>query len=410
MPIPNRLPSRRLKRIFRFSFLFLFTVSWSYRPAFSKEIWIPVQTRASWAPDESWGPHFGKGQSRFASTWFGRPYLSMGDSLFSGDSTGEVWTAIAYQKRYMYGIPTPLSIGSGGKVAWGNLIRSDSGEPWISPTGMYRNPTALRISGEKNILYGNGYETIALSTDGGQTSSIKFVGGGYGSIVSMLGGLFGGWEFAATQGRGIVVSRDHGSNWTTLNSIASSFTDMDCATHLSGEYLNFEQRPYQQIVWGINRYSSGTPILLKILPGYSEIDSANVHCQEISGISSAIVSAFAVNHYWRTWDYKYPSLVWLGTWGQGLFVSKDEGKTWVADNEGLNSLFVEDIWISTRGTALVLTKGGLFRKAETNPTSVKSRIQTAKKVSPESIFPGTRMLRSKSGKPYTIDGRGILIR
>ncbi len=382
-------------------------IPWSNRPAFSKDLWVPVQTRASWAADESLGPHFGKGQSRFASLQYGRPYLTMGDSLFFGDSTGAVWTAIAYQKKYVYGGQTPLSLGYGGRVAWGNLIRQDSQAPWISPIGMHRYPTALRILGEKIILYGNGYETIALSNDGGQTSSIKFVGGGYGPIVSMLGGTWGGWEFAATQGRGIVISRDHGSNWTTLNSIASSFTDKDCATHLSGEYLNFEQRPYQQIVWGINRHSSEQPILLKILPGYTEFDSANVHCQEIPGISSATVSAFSVNHYWHTWDYKYPSLVWLGTWGQGLFVSKDEGKTWVTDNEGLNSLFVEDIWISTSGTALVLTKGGLFRKTETNPTSVKSLLQTSQNVSTEVIFHGTRVLRSKSGTPYSIDGRGI---
>lgn len=385
-------------------------VPWSYRPAFSKEIWIPVQTRASWAPDDSWGPHFGKGQSRFASTWFGRPYLSMGDSLFSGDSTGEAWTAIGYQKQYLYKSPTPLSIGYDGWVAWGNLIRSDSGAPWINPTGMPGYPTALRILGENRILLGFGYETILLSSDGGQTLNRKFVGGGYSSIVSMLGGTWGGWEFAAIERRGIAFSVDHGSNWSTLGTKLSSYSDRDCATVLNGDYLTLEQRPYQQIVWGINRYSTGQPILLKILPGYFEFDSVTVHCQEISGISSDIVSAFAVNHDWFTSGYKIPGLIWLGTWGQGLFVSKDEGKTWVADNEGLNSLFVEDIWISTRGTALVLTKGGLFRKAETNPTSAKSLMQTTKKVSPDAIIYGTRVLRSKSGTPYTIDGRGILIR
>jgi hypothetical protein len=270
--------------------------------------------------------------------------------------------------------------------------------------------------GEKQILLGSGYETILLSSDGGQTLSRKFVGGGYGSIVSMLGGTWGGWEFAAMERRGIVFSVDHGSNWSTLGTKLSSYSDRDCATVLSGAYLTLEQRPYQQIVWGINRYSTGQPILLKILPGYFEYDSVTVHCQEIPSISSSTVSAFAANYDWSDSHGIYNSsnffqnFLWIGTWGQGLFVSKDEGKTWASDNEGLDNLFVEDIWISTRGTALVLTKGGMYRKVVSLTSSVQSLTVKGKHKWTQAFSQGTPVLRSKSGTPYTIDGRGILIR
>jgi hypothetical protein len=338
----------------------------------------------------------------------------MGDSLFYGDSTGEVWTAIAYQKRYMSGSPTPLSVSYGGGVAWGNLIRKDSNAAWVSSLGDYRYPTALRILGYNRILHGNGYANILLSSDAGQSWSTRYESGSNGSIVSMVGGTWGGWEFAAPQGKEIVFSRDQGRSWNTLSSALSSPTGMDCATHLNGDYLALEQRPYQQVVWGVNRYSNGHPILLKILPGYYGYDLVHVNCQEIPGLFRATISAFAVNYDWRlsTDIYKSPNyyrnFLWIGTWGEGLFVSQDEGKTWVADNEGLNNLFVEDIWTSERGTVLALTQGGLFRRVAASPSSVKNVTQKSKRKLPEAIFSGTRVLRSKFGTSYTVDGRGAL--
>jgi len=61
--------------------------------------------------------------------------------------------------------------------------------------------------------------------------------------------------------------------------------------------------------------------------------------------------------------------IYAGSFGMGIFVSHDQGKTWKAMNEGLSDRFILSLVVDQKGTVYAGTvRGGLFRTKEDGTT------------------------------------------
>jgi hypothetical protein len=361
----------------------------------AQNTWTPLPNRASWAVDSSWGP--GKGGSRFASGSNGNPYLSMADSLFYGNDGGKTWTGVAYQKNYAFKRPMPVAVGSPGHIAWGNQVSSDSGHTWILPSDFSMLPSALCLLSNDGILAGRIGDEMFQSADLGKTWVQVIKTMDFGTFLDIQPTM-NTWVFAAPQLTPPQFSRDNGLTWTTLRSnLKSAFTIQTVS------YMALETRHYQESVWLLAGARSGYPCLVDITVSGGE-DSLNAVQTWIFGIPEDSISAFAV---WNDWGTGSVSL-WLGTWGAGVFVSKDRGKTWKPDNSGLGDPFVEDLWVSKDGAMLVLTKAGMFRRDAPISSPVLQPLQHKSGMGQRLGFSG--LPGSTKGKVYRLDGRTVVHR
>jgi photosystem II stability/assembly factor-like uncharacterized protein len=356
--------------------------------------WMPLPNRASWAVDSSWGLRIDKGGSRFASGFFGDPYVSLGDSLFLGNDGGKTWTGIAYQKSYAHRRPMPISVGTPGLIAWGNKVSPDSGRTWIRPADYDRLPSALSVLIDNTILAGRVGDEMIQSADSGKTWAQVIRAMDFGTFLDIQETI-GSWIFAAPQLAPPLFSRDVGRTWSPLRSnLKSPFTIQPVT------YMAVETRHFQQSAWLVAGARTGYPCLVEV-PIWGGEDSLEAVQTWISGIPENIISAFAV---WNDWNSGVVKL-WLGTWGSGLYVSTDKGKTWQPDNAGLSDPYVEDLWVSKDGAMLVLTKSGMFRRGTPTTSIVIKPRGHSSGAGKRMAVPG--LLRSATGGLYRADGRNV---
>lgn len=373
---------------------FLFAVLWSGISLSAQGLWTAIPTPASWAPDTSFGLRATKAGSRFASSFHGNPYATFGDSLFVGDPEGLTWKGIAYQKNHVRVRPLPLSVGQyNGNLAWGAKFSIDSGRTWSDSIASGRQPSALGVLNEPGWITGGMNDILFLSSDTAKTWKMVHDGKTFGYTLD-LQVTWNDQVFASSESGPSLFSRDGGNTWTVLDSTLKTRIAMGRTSNIAVEY-----RAYTETVWLLAGKTSGYPNLVEIPMGIST-DSLPAIQHWIFGVPEYGISAFAVGHVIQTGQ----TTLWLGTWGNGLYRSVDRGKTWVRDNQGLQDLHIEDIWVSNSGTTLVLTKEGLFRREGTGITSISNKANNPRPIRFLSAS-GKRLFQTAKGNSFGIDGR-----
>ncbi len=378
---------------------FLMAVLWSGITLSAQGVWTAIPTPASWAPDTSFGLRATKAGSRFASSYSGIPYATFGDSLFVGDSEGKTWKAIAYQKNYVRVRPLPLSVSPSNEIiAWGAKFSLDSGRTWSDSIASGRQPSALCVLNDPGIITGSMNDILFLSPDTAKTWKMVHDGRTFGYVLD-LQATWNDLVFSSSESGPSLFSHDGGNTWTAMDTLLKGKLVTGRTSNLA-----LERQSFQEVVWLLAGRTSGYPSLVEIPIG-SPSDSLKAIQHWINGVSEYGISAFTVGHVIQT----DRTTLWLGTWGNGLFFSVDRGKTWVRDNQGMSDLHIEDIWVSNKGTTLVLTKEGLFRREATGITSI-----SMKKSGPKPIrflsASGQRHLQTTEGNPIGADGRILKVR
>jgi hypothetical protein len=329
--------------------------------------WTRIAQRISWTPDLSWGPRpFGaKGPSRLVESGEGRLFLTVGDSLYVGMDGGRVWEAVPISSEsYNYGRRLALAANLSGLVLWGERISHDFGRTWDPP----RIPvTSLAdvysIVGDR-ILGGGMYDFIIRSEDAGLTWKHVHQGRTYGTIMDFAY-TWKGWYLAAPQTDQVLASRD-GIAWTDLATQVTKVSGPGApgGNGLAASILTVENMAYDQILWMVERTMSGKPSLAEIRIG---VPYGGIRNDSLSLVRHAAVTApdSAVTSF-GIYSANGGNLatLWLGTWGQGVFMSHDRGETWQAWNAGLGDLHVEALLVPRHGwndSVYALTPDGLYR-------------------------------------------------
>jgi hypothetical protein len=327
--------------------------------------WTRIQNSKVWAADSSWGPGFGRGDSRFAATNANNIFLSLGSRLLLGDETGLIWKVISSQQEDILNRPFPLATSADGKfIYWGAKFSKDGGQSWNSLGNSGTFNTSYGILEGNRVLAGGGYDALYLSTDAGLTWKEVHFGKTYGNIIGIIT-TWSNMVFAAPGGDRILVSKDKGTLWTPLNVTLKGQPPQPNLELGRTSYLTMEQKAFQQILWWVVKTQDHTLMIFES-PLLFESDSMSVIPHSSSQLPDSSVTAFTVKHNTRT----NQTTIWLGTWGQGIFISQDRAKTWIQVNTGLTDLHIEALWVSDQGTALALTRSGLFRITGTPQSSI----------------------------------------
>jgi photosystem II stability/assembly factor-like uncharacterized protein len=367
----------------------------SPQPQWKKITQVPILNQ-----DDSWGLSANNhASSRMASDPQGNLFISQGTSLYLWTAAvdqgwgagGQTWKEVARESRRTEHFHIPLAVGGEGKVLWGDWSSKNGGASWsISPSNYF----AAFAFGPKGTSLGAWSTAIYRSVNGG--TEWTFVYNYLESFSNIRGLAFtpSGWAVASPDGGRLLMSRDTGATWVPLDSMPTFNGWRTSASLLTAEKGNGGES-----AWYITDPVQGGMVTCVELRKKNDF-MVNHHPANTDFPDSAVTAlqAYAV----------YPSqlILWLGTWGQGVFVSRDRGQTWQRSNDGLNSLYVEAIDVSSSGTVHVLAKGGLFTGSASAPASIGKR-DAGLRGNGKSAGPGgaVPLFEIAGGRSFRADGR-----
>lgn len=398
------------RRLSNLCFLILVTV---YTKSFS--YWTQLLNETQLNKAGKWGNEY---IQRSAEIKF-MPYsdlvfVAIGDSLFMGTESGSHWKNISNgvksNPNLNFLLPHPvLQVGEySSDIYWNDRISIDSGKSWSHPiTKNLIHPTAMcfSASGFAHILLASQEGYIFLSTDSGATFLKQiFNGSVYTPVTNFTKAFFGNLIIAQANSGSSQISFDAGVTWRLFNSLPQkrsnnvSQNSLNPPIQFYPEIFQTERFAYQEILWLINNNPDGTRQLYKIKPHYYSLGalliepSPNKNNGWPDSPITRLESAPDAIKYddSPTW---YPSPLYLGTWGQGVFVSNDRGLSWHSQNQGLTDLHIDALTVLNSGVAIAMTPVGLFRWVP----------ETAA-IHPRKLTPPQTIISTKNAR-YLINGK-----
>jgi hypothetical protein len=367
--------------------------------------WTRIAGSDSWKPDASWGPLAYGRIPRLITDGAGGLYLSQGDSLFIGESGGTVWKASSLAQATPTRDFKPILAQPDGLVLWGSWRSPDRGLTWTRiPEYM---PASYGRHGEY-FLAGQSYDQILLSSDTGQTWKSTRFGRTYGNIIGFASSRKG-WCFAMSTGGQIQASRD-GAAWADAWYLVKGHLPPSQTEGLVATIFAMENTALDQVLWVVQRRWKTKKYVVAELrfpqgpigPGSDSLELFEHPSSDLPDPAINAITALAVSNP----DGGSQATLWLGTWGQGVWVSRDRGETWRSANQGLADLHVEALCFARNGwndPVLALTSDGLYR-TEGATTGMSSDGWPRRKAARRSGT-GAGRLRSPAGAWYRSDGR-----
>lgn len=403
----------------------------------SDELYTSIDEGENWSKNNSFPNIYGGAHSflNFDSTIIARPY----NGLYISFDNGESWnvrngnlpldTLLHYIEWQVDTIITPTHLTDltiyndilyAGTDSLGLLFSKNLGLTWsrldsISP--IKTNINSLHIDKNKIMLATN--VGVLISTDSAQ-SFIQINLGEY-NIISKIYSNEG--KYYATSYEGIFIS-DDGYNWDNTNDGLSykhittlGFTDnkIFTGTYRDGIYYSFFDNPY----WiPSNRGFNKLKILsmtnfdeelyvgtaLSYVYKYQKdldnwyIQNPNIYFSDIHELfpqndvlwaaTNNGVYRFSLQNNWQKYSTGITygsecrsivgndSILYTGTWGYGIFISKDNGSSWKSLNNDLSSNSIKKLLLSDSAKELYAISYGelLYKYHEQNGEWIKTRI------------------------------------
>jgi photosystem II stability/assembly factor-like uncharacterized protein len=355
-------------------------------------------------PDWSWGPGLAGKSSRMAGDSRGTVFISQGDSLLIGGRSGRDWSAKPVRPLVQGGFYDCLAVGAGGKMLWGPQLSRDWGKHWTpaardSVAAFAVNAaTAFAIGPDGSMLAGFSSEGLVRSADDGATWKYVHMGYSYSNIRDIAYGP-SGWAFAAPNFARLLMSRDGGVTWSYApespdHPASRQDSGFPPSSWVMGSHFARESAGGRESMWSVDQGWGRRTTLYEIA-----IESASLHYvyHANAGFPDSLITDLKayVDTYQRT-------TLWLGTWGEGMFVSKDRGETLEKASTGLGDARVEALHVLPSGEVLALTPAGLFTSAGSN-TAILPGPGDGNRAPP--VPADSRGIRAPDGSVFRADGR-----
>jgi hypothetical protein len=361
----------------------------------SSPLWNDLEVK--WDTNYTWGRSRSESPTRMAADGRGNLYVSNGDSLTVGSPSGTEWRTAEVFNEITNWRHTPVIAGPGGTVLWGSWISDNGGVAWkrISAGlngGLY-STTAIAPDGY--CLFGGSMDRIERSAGLGEKPERMHSGSSYGSIIDFAISPSGN-AYASPESDDLLVSRDAGKTWKEQRTPSLSGPSAPNEFNPASGLLALEPAYPQESLWmASRRWNEKQQAEEYVWSGDSLV--ARRHAN-LNGPDSAI-TAFRLQR-----PVQGPIILWVGTWGQGVYRSADRGESWQAVNSGLKDLCIESLVEGAEGRIFALTRAGLFSLSGNtlglNP-SRKLRPQGRATESPGIPFP----FGGWDGRRFRIDGR-----
>lgn len=317
-----------------------------------------------WPKDDTWGKGtiVGKSPSRMQVDARGNLFVSQGDSLYIGTSSGTIWKAAPIVLKSFIE-HTPVAVGLGGSVIWGSWRSTDWGATWKN-RALMNSFQANAISPAGYCLFGGPYQQIARSSAPGEQPTDVYYGG---ATVAFIDFAFGakGMVYASSKSTNraldMMISRDSGkaNTWVRKATLFKSDPVAPELGDLLPGLLALEAGHPEESLWmasGAFRIKNSTGMEEKnqTVEYFWIGDSLSAWYPANVGIPDSSITSLRVQTQGTT------TVLWMGTWGQGVYRSADRGKTWQSLNAGLTDLHIEAMAVGPAGLIYSLTPQGLF--------------------------------------------------
>ena len=258
--------------------------------------------------------------------------------VFRSENEGNSWERIGF-------FLDPISLTVLGTTVYAgtssDIERFEGGGIWTQVTPRSRewyNKYIRPLAGSGTILYaGNGEKLYRSEDEGGLWIQVNTQWADK-KVRALL--LSRTTFYAGTEGDGIFRSRDGGNSWTQVNTgLTNPFVR---SLVVSGKTIHVGTAR------GIFRSENEGDSWINIGLSDASIESLAVSGMTVyAGTKKGVLHSENAEDSWTDAglsDFFIVSLaasgttVYAGTWGDGIFCSKDNGKSWVAINEGLTHL------------------------------------------------------------------------
>ena len=318
--------------------LLLSTLSGLAQDGSWEKLELPASGKAVWQ-DKSRTDGIDHEEPRLAADAEGRLYFSNASTLLIGSDGGARWEEYALPN-----VTLPLNrgfllaAGGQGNVIWATKYSQNGGKSW---------------------------ETLPLYTVEGAFGSNRnggFLMGGRNDQILRMNEPFINWElvYEGHQNFGYIYQF---ANSDPYNMAAMGFDAVYVSVDTGGTW-----DPLDSHGMGLSGRSANTMALEPRLGGNLWLaprsrlssDKALRRVNMLTRIPE-MVAGFVPDSSVNVIRVSSDGAIWLGTWGQGVWVSRDEGKTFAAQNTGLNSVYVKALQETSDGLMFALTPTGLFR-------------------------------------------------
>ncbi len=269
---------------------------------------------------------------------------SNGEGVYRSSDSGESWARDTSTPSFN----TTASIGSDlfiGSEGTGVFVSTDSGDSWAPAKSGLGNDDVTALAASGTTLFAGTSGGFYFSTDSGQSwmapgSEIMFVGLNVIAIAVSGSNLFIGTN------AGVFLSTNNGVSWDSastglpkngnrydIDALTSIGTNLFTTTHGGGVFLSTNSGTSWAAV------NAGLPFMVDTLAHDTNYD---------------IIEAFAASG----------TNIYAGTYEGGVFLSTNNGASWVAINSGLTNLNVQRLSaIGGSGSSVKLlagTYGGVY--------------------------------------------------
>ena len=349
------------------------------------------------SPEWKTGPGLGSpGGSILGTDKSGRLYVSNGTDLHIGSQAGSQWSKHERLPTGISGLDhsRPLAVGGTGTVLWGGWVSQDAGATWSGGNSVYTLAYGVHATGP--VFAGSGNDGIERGTLG---SSLAWThahsGNTFGTIKQFEMGE-SGYIFAVPEYGPALISTDTGRKWSEWrvsglnNGLDGGSIRTLAVDHRSGTPAWVaEERP--------NNAKGNLLIRMHIF--FPAVDTIRAATLPDSAITALLVGS--------------DGTLWVGTRGQGLWMSTDNGQTFTPSNSGLGGFFVESIAETSDKRLFVLTREGLYRLRTTGASLRPLLSRTFLRGNKASLhLPGITPYRPASGSArisVLADGRMLIM-
>lgn len=280
---------------------------------------------------------------RLAADGAGRLYFTNGASLLIGTQGGGQWQSVSR------GATTPglrlLAAAGPGRVAWGTSYSADGGVTWKDLTFYpvsFGGRWGVHRSGY--LFAGGGSDEIKMAKPPHATWDVvsRAHAHNFGYICQFAVSEAG--HVAALGFDALYLSADSGSTWIDWMPLTRD-QDLHQGTVHS---LGIDPRLGTTLWMSLSRWIMVERYLVRMDMVTREVERV----APPDPFPDSLINVIRVSR---------DGSIWLGTWGQGVWTSRDGGKSFTAFKSGLSSLFIMSLQETSDGFMFALTPEGLYR-------------------------------------------------